>query len=82
MLEKTVVSFPGLGIGEMELNKIVFTLFGKLEVRWYGLIITLGILCAALYVIFRGKRNEHVIADDIIDIGLLTIVLGVIGARA
>lgn len=82
MLEKTVVSFPGLGIGETELNKIAFTLFGKLEVRWYGLIITLGIICAVAYVIFRGKRSEHVIMDDIIDIALLTVVLGVIGARA
>ncbi len=82
MLEKTIVSFPGLGIEEMELNKIAFTLFGKLEVRWYGLIITLGIVCAFLYAIWRGKRNEHVISDDIIDIGLLTVILGVIGARA
>ena len=82
MLEKTVVSFPGLGIGETELNKIAFTLFGKLEVRWYGLIITLGILCAVAYVIFRGKKSEHVISDDIIDIALLTVILGVIGARA
>ena len=82
MFEKTIVSFPGLGIGETELNKIAFTLFGKLEVRWYGLIITLGILCAVAYVIFRGKRSEHVIMDDIIDIALLTVVLGVIGARA
>ncbi|MBQ4273948.1 MAG: prolipoprotein diacylglyceryl transferase [Clostridia bacterium] len=81
-LEKTIVSFPGLGIGELELNKIAFTLFGKFEVRWYGLIITLGILFAVLYVIFRGKKNEHVVADDIIDIALLTVVLGVIGARA
>ena len=82
MLEKTVVSFPGLGIGETELNKIAFTLFGKLEVRWYGLIITLGIICAVAYVIFRGWRSEHVIADDIIDIALLTVILGVVGARA
>ena len=82
MLEKTVVSFPGLGIGETELNKIAFTLFGKLEVRWYGLIITLGILFAVAYVIFRGKKSEHVISDDIIDIALLTVILGVIGARA
>lgn len=80
--ETTIVSFPGLGIGEMELNKIAFTLFGKLEVRWYGLIITLGIICAVAYVIFRGKKNEHVIMDDIIDIALLTVILGVIGARA
>ena len=82
MFEKTVVSFPGIGIGEMELNKIAFTLFGKLEVRWYGLIITLGIMAAVAYVIFRGKRSEHVISDDIIDIALLTVILGVIGARA
>ena len=82
MLEKTIVSFPGLGIGETELNKIAFTLFGKLEVRWYGLIITLGILFAVAYVIFRGKKSEHVISDDIIDIALLTVILGVIGARA
>ena len=82
MFDKTIVSFPGLGIGEMELNKIAFTLFGKLEVRWYGLIITLGIIAAAVYVIFRGKKSEHVISDDIIDIGLLTVILGVIGARA
>ena len=80
--EQTIVSFPGLGIGETELNKIVFTLFGKFEVRWYGLIITLGILAAVAYVIFRGKRSEHVISDDIIDIALLTVILGVIGARA
>lgn len=82
MFDKTIVSFPGLGIGEMELNKIAFTLFGKLEVRWYGLIITLGIICAVAYVIFRGKKSEHVIMDDIIDIALLTVILGVIGARA
>ena len=82
MFDKTIVSFPGFGIEEMELNKIAFTLFGKLEVRWYGLIITLGIVFAVCYVIWRGKRNEHVVSDDIIDIALLTVVLGVIGARA
>ena len=82
MFDKTFVSFPGLGIEEMELNKIVFTLFGKFEVRWYGLIITLGIICAVAYVIFRGKKNEHVVMDDIVDIALLTVVLGIIGARA
>ena len=82
MLEKTIVSFPGLGIEEMELNKIAFTLFGKLEVRWYGIIITLGIIAAVAYVIFRGKKSEHVVSDDIIDIALLTVILGVIGARA
>ena len=82
MFNQTIVSFPGLGIEPIELNKIAFTLFGKLEVRWYGLIITLGIIFAVAYAIFRGKKHEHVISDDLIDIALLTVILGVIGARA
>ena len=81
-LEKTVVSFPGLGIGEVELSKIAIPISENLQVRWYGLIITLGILFAVAYVIFRGKKNEHVVMDDIIDIALLTVILGIIGARA
>ena len=81
MRDTTIVSFPEWGIGELTLNKVAFTLFGKLEVRWYGLIITLGIIFAVLYVIQRGKKYEKVSSDDIIDIGILTVLLGVIGAR-
>ena len=75
------ISFPGLGIDEFSLNKIAFTLFGKLEVRWYGLLITCGIALAFLYTIWRGKKNEKIVADDIIDIGIVTVIMGVIGAR-
>lgn len=75
------IAFPGLGIGEFTLNKVAFTLFGKLEVRWYGILITLGIVLAFLYTMYRGKKNENIKSDDVIDIGILTVVLGVIGAR-
>ena len=81
MKEIVNISFPGLGIDEFSLNKVAFTLFGKMEVRWYGILITCGIVLAFLYVIWRGKRNENVSSEDIIDIGLLTVVMGVIGAR-
>ena len=81
MREITTISFPGLGIEPFELNKIAFCLFGKLEVRWYGIIITCGILFAFLYAIWRGKRNEGIISDDVMDVGLATVTLGVIGAR-
>ncbi len=81
MSDITNVSFPGLGIGDLELNKIAFTLFGKLEVRWYGIFLTLGIVLAFLYVIWRGKYTDGIKSDDIIDIGIVTVVLGIIGAR-
>ena len=64
-MNKISVSFPGLGIDTFELNKVAFTLFGKIEVRWYGIIITCGILLAFLYAMFRGKKNEGVISDDV-----------------
>ncbi len=80
MKDITTVSFPGLGIEPFSMNKIAFSI-GSLEVRWYGIIITCGIILAFLYAIFRGKRNEGIIPDNTIDIGLLTVPCGVIGAR-
>ncbi len=81
MMEKIYVSFPGLGIDTFELNKVAFTLFGKIEVRWYGIIITCGIFLAFLYAMYRGKKNEGIISDDVLDIGMLTVFLGIVGAR-
>ena len=81
MKEMTNISFPGLGIEQFSLNKIAFSL-GPIEVRWYGVFITLGIVLAFAYAAWRGKKNEGIIFDDVIDIGLFTVILGVIGARA
>lgn len=82
MNERVSVWFPGLGFDKpAELNKIAFTLFGKLEVRWYGLFITLGIVLAFLYATWRGKRSEGLVPDDIMDVGILCVVLSIVGAR-
>lgn len=80
-MELTTLSFPGLGIGEFDVNAIAFTLFGKLEIRWYGILITLGIILAVLYAAWRGKRNENIIPDHYVDLALFTVVGGIIGAR-
>lgn len=80
MKEQTVFSFPGLGIDWYALGKVAFSV-GKIEVRWYGIIITCGIVLAFLYAYLRGKKNEGVVLDDVIDIGLLTVILGIVGAR-
>lgn len=78
----TTVSFPGLGIGEFTINKVAFTIpiFGGLEVRWYGIILTLGIIAGFLYALYRSKF-EGVSSDDLIDFTLVTVVLAIIGAR-
>ncbi len=78
-MEKNIVSFPGLGIGEMELSPIALEL-GPIKVAWYGIIITCGFLLAFLYA-FRRAKKEHFSTDDLTDYLLYGMVFGVIGAR-
>lgn len=75
----TTVSFPGLGIGEFSFDRVAFDLFGK-PIYWYGIIIMLGIVAAFIHAYLRCKQ-EGIKGDDILDIGLFTVIFGVIGAR-
>ena len=79
MLRISKISFPGLGIGEFNVNSVAFEIFG-VEIAWYAILITLGMLCCITYVIFQAKKIG-ITVDDIIDYALFTIPFGVIGAR-
>jgi len=76
------VSFPGLGIDNFNLNPVAFTIpiFGGVEVRWYGLIITLGIILAFTYAAYRAKQ-EGISFDDMLDMAIFTVIFAIIGAR-
>ena len=76
----STVSFPGLGIGEFRVNSVAFSLFGRFEVAWYALFITLGIVLAFVYINYRIKEFGWNL-DLLLDIGLPTVVFGVIGTR-
>ncbi len=69
------ISFPGLGIDEFTVNSTAF-----LGIKWYGIIITLGMIVAVSYVFYRTKKQK-LLLDDLLDIALFTIPLGVLGAR-
>ena len=77
------MSFPGLGIESFTVDPVAFTIpiFGGISVRWYGLIITCGILLAFFYCAYRAKQ-EGIIFDHLLDIAIFTIIFSVIGARA
>lgn len=79
MLKISHLSFPGLGIDEFAVNSVAFTLFGR-DVAWYGVIITAGIIMAALYVLYRANQ-EHISSDDVLDVGIYTVLFSVLGAR-
>ncbi len=73
------VSFPALGIEELAVNPVAFTIFGH-EVMWYGIIITAAMILAVCYVLWRSKL-EGVKQDDIYDLAIAVIFTGIIGAR-
>jgi len=73
------LSFPGLGIGEFTVNRTAFTVFGH-EIRWYGIIITLGILLACTYIAYRAGQSG-IVVDDVLDYAIFTVIFGILGAR-
>lgn len=77
---KNHISFPGLGIKEFTIDPVAFTIFGK-DVMWYGVIISVGILLAISYVLYRAKHNEGIKHDDVYDYAIYVVLFGVIGAR-
>ena len=80
MLKISTLSFPGLGIGEFEVNSVAFNLFGKFDVAWYAVIITFGMILAVAYVMFRANKIG-IVPDEILDFAIFVIPFGIIGAR-
>ena len=61
------------------MNPIAFNLFG-VSVRWYGVIITVGIIISGYIAISNAKR-VNIKADDITDYILVAMPFCIIGAR-
>ena len=77
------VSFPGLGIYNLEISRIAFELqlFGKtLTIYWYGVLYAMGFMVALLLALRQAERY-NLSKDDILDIFLATIPLSVVGSR-
>ena len=87
----TVISFPGLGIGEFEVNNVAVSgdslgifksIFGPdwQGIAWYGVIIMVGILLSSFNAIKRAHQ-EKITTDDMLDVILAAVISSVIGAR-
>lgn len=73
------IQFPKLG-WEFHIDPTAFTIFG-ISIQWYGIIITLGLILAALYCFPKMKRFG-IDSDKAIDVILFGVIGGIIGARA
>lgn len=79
-LEDLPISFPGLGIENID-PPAGFELFGTgFEVRFYGMIIAFGLFLAVVYCMARAK-HFGLTGDNILDVALVGVPCAVIGAR-
>ncbi len=74
------ISFPGIGIEPFHVDKTAFSIFG-VDVAWYGLLITCGMILAVLYALWMGRKKEGIKNDDILDLAIFIVLFGVLGAR-
>lgn len=74
------VSFPGLGINNLPINRVAFSI-GSFNIYWYGILIATGLLLAVLYAYFNAHRYD-VDRNKLIDCVIVGIITSIIGARA
>ena len=60
-------------------DPIAFTIFG-LDIRWYGILIACGMLLAVL-ISCRRAKSHGLSEDDVLDVCIWMLPIGVIGAR-
>ena len=60
-------------------DRVAFTLFGK-DIYWYGVLMAVGIILAVLLA-NREEKRKKLPSDIIIDMCLVIIPCGVVGAR-
>ena len=80
MLRISILSFPGLGIGDFNVNSIAFSI-GDFSIAWYAIIITFGIISAVAYTMWRANQ-VGIKYDVILDYAIWVVPSGIIGARA
>jgi len=72
------IEFPNLGI-HLELNPEIFTI-GVFSMHWYGIITALAFLIAVGGVI-KNAPKFNLNQDQLIDMVLITVPVGILGAR-
>ena len=63
----------------MAVNPVAFEIFG-IGVRWYGILLSTGIMAGVLLAYYEAKRLGHN-PENIIDLALWCVPMAVIGAR-
>ena len=62
------------------MDRVAFTLFG-IDIMWYGILIATGMVLA-VFIALREAKRLGISEDDILNLAMIAIPCGLIGARA
>jgi phosphatidylglycerol:prolipoprotein diacylglycerol transferase len=74
------IEFPNLFRGVLHIPRVAATVFG-LQIYWYGVLITVGVVLGLLYALKHAK-SFGIKEDHVLDVTFAGLIGGVIGARA
>jgi phosphatidylglycerol:prolipoprotein diacylglycerol transferase len=74
-----LVNFPGLGIENLKISRVAFSVFG-VDVYWYGLIIAIAAFLS-LFLATRQAKKFNIDEDFVLDNFLVILITMIIGAR-
>ncbi len=72
------ITFPGIGL-EFQISKVAFSFLG-IDIYWYSVFIVCAIV-VALFLCMTSKDNYGIKFEEVIDVAIVTIIFGIIGAR-
>ncbi len=79
MDEKTIVSFPEFGIKDFVMDPVALEI-GKIQIRWYGILILLGLITAVFFGMRKMKNFNHTV-DDVLDLLIVAVPSAIVGCR-
>jgi len=65
---------------EINIDPVAFTI-GSIEIRWYGIMIALGILVLVLWTLWQVKKGAKLSYDTVIILAIVGIPSGIIFSR-
>jgi len=73
------VSFPGMGIENITINRVAFSFFG-IEVYWYGMLISIAVVLG-LFILHRMAGRFGINPDIVLDTVILLVPVMIVAAR-
>ena len=62
------------------MDRVAFTLFG-VDIMWYGILMATGMVLG-VFIALREAKRLNIKEDDILNLAIIAIPCGLIGARA